>query len=65
MKPLDLKLEWIQQKGLRAEQHGDLVYIWDVDGINKRVLILHGNPTYRRLREGLRTWFRNRRWWYG
>jgi hypothetical protein len=66
MKPLDLKIEWLRRIGYGVEQRGEALYIY-VEGPSFRervrnvpqarqwrALVLFGNPTYRRLREGLR-----------
>ncbi len=62
MKPLDLKIEWLRGRGFGVEQRGDWLYVWALvfEGrrLKMRALILPGNPTYRRLREGIRTHFR-------
>ena len=71
MKPLDLKIDWLRSIGYGVEQRGDLLYIYGQDFVRLgsgaiitknsgrwRVWLLHGNPTYRRLREGLRAHFR-------
>jgi hypothetical protein len=58
MKPLDLKIEWLLAKGLCVEQRGELLYIYGQDPVRWRVLIFSGNPSYRRIREGLRAHFR-------
>lgn len=62
MKPLDLKIEHLHERGFGAEQRGELFYIYamvvEQRALRWRVLILHGNPTYRRIREGLHAHFR-------
>ena len=62
MKPLDLKIEWIRGRGYGVQQRGEWLCIYaqvfDRVGRSKtRALMLPGNPTYRRIREGLRTHF--------
>ena len=74
MKPLDLKIEHLQRLGFRVEQRGEWLYICAIVlerrklpgqrmchgsmELRWRVLVLHGNPSLRRIREGLQKYFR-------
>jgi hypothetical protein len=69
VKPLDLKIGWLHRLGYEAEDRGGWLYIWsyktdrwgrEVED-RMRVLMLVGNPTYRRIREGLRAHFHESR----
>ena len=62
MKPLDLKIEWLRSRGFSVDQRDGWLCIhalvFDRKGrVTTRALMLPGNPTYRRIREGLRTHF--------
>lgn len=62
MKPLDLKIGWLRERGFGVEQRGELLYIYAQIVRQRafwwRVCILHGNPSYRRIRESLHAHFR-------
>lgn len=60
-KPLSLKIEWLRSRGLDVRFASGLLYICvqQPRGCHRpwRVMILHGNPTYR----ALNTWLSKQR----
>lgn len=71
MKPLDLKIEHFRRLGYGVERRGEWLYIWgevlDRWGYRAKekmhVLVLHGNPTYRCIRESIRKHLHSKRNW--